>query len=140
MFSAQTGRRSLLVLGFSVLVALGGCTSSTTPSVPLDQEFTLAPSELVVIKETLLGIRFIGVLNDSRCPADAICIVGGDAQVRIQVNPNHGAPVLHDLHTGSNKPVVHDGHTITLVRVEPYPFSGRTIRQEDYRVTLRVTR
>lgn len=29
---------------------------------------------------------------------------------------------------------------MTLVRLEPYPFRSRTIRPEEYRATLRVTR
>jgi hypothetical protein len=38
------------------------------------------------------------------------------------------------------EPVTHDGLTISLVELQPYPFSSRTIEPGDYRATLRVTR
>jgi hypothetical protein len=130
--------RSRCVTFLAALAA--ACTTSTTPTVPLNRDFTLAPGELVVIDETSTGIRFAGVYGDSRCPADALCIQGGDASVRIEVHPNHGKPSTYELHTGSMRPVTHDRHVIALVALVPYPFSSRTIKPEDYRVTLRVTR
>ena len=130
--------RSLRVTFFAVVAA--ACTTSTTPTVPLNGDFTLAPGALVVIDETSLGIRFVGVSGDSRCPADAFCIQGGDARVTIEVHPNRGEPSTHELHTGSMRPVTHDRHVIALVQLEPYPFSSRTIKAEEYRATLRVTR
>lgn len=129
---------------FPGVIVLGvlavSCVTSTTPTVPLDRDFTLAPGHLIVIDETSTGIRFLRVTGDSRCPADALCVLGGDAIVRIEVHPNHGEPATYELHTGSMRPVVHDRHVISLVKLEPYPFSARTIRPEDYRATLRVTR
>jgi hypothetical protein len=125
----------------TLLAALtAACMTSTTPTVPLNRDFTLAPGELIVVDETSLGIRFVGVYGDSRCPADALCIQGGDASVRIEVHPNRGEPSTHELHTGSMRPVTHDRHVIALVELAPYPFSSRTIKPEEYRATLRVTR
>jgi hypothetical protein len=132
------GMRALGAILFAVLTA--SCVTSTTPTIPLDQNFTLAPGELIVIDETSIGIRFIGVTGDSRCPADALCIQGGDAIVRIEVHPNHGDKVTYELHTGSLRPVVHNGQVIRLIQLDPYPFSSRTIDPKDYRATLRVTR
>lgn len=126
------------VIVFGVLAV--SCVTSTTPTVPLDRDFTLAPGQLVVIDETSIGIRFLRVTGDSRCPADALCVLGGDAIVRLEVHPNHGEPATYELHTGSVRPVVHDRHVISLVKLEPYPFSARTIRPEEYQATLRVTR
>ncbi len=131
--------RSLWVI-LSAMLAASSCVTSTTPTVPLNRDFTLAPGQLVVIDETSVGIRFVGVTGDSRCPADALCILGGDAIVRIEVHPNRGEHASYELHTGSMKPVLHDRDTIALVQLDPYPFSARTIKPEDYRATLRVTR
>ena len=125
----------------TLLAALAAaCVTSTTPTVSLNRDFTLAPGNLVVIDETSLGVRFVGVYGDSRCPADAFCIQGGDARVKIEVHPNHGDPSTYELHTGSMRPVTHGRHVIALVQLAPYPFSSRTIAPEDYRATLRVTR
>ena len=102
--------------GLIVLAALtSACVTSTTPTVPLNRDFTLAPGELIVIDETSIGIRFVRVTGDSRCPADAVCVLGGDAIVRIEVHPNHGEPATYELHTGSMRPVTRDRHVIALV-------------------------
>jgi hypothetical protein len=123
------------------MVVLAGCDEGpTAPTVGLNQEFVLAPGEVAKIADTGLHIRFSGVQGDSRCPADAFCILGGDALVRIEVLSFGGGRREHDLHTGDLRPVVHEGVTIALVKLEPYPFSSRTIQPNEYRATLRVTR
>jgi hypothetical protein len=69
-----------------------------------------------------------------------VCIQGGDAVVHIDVLPSGGGTFSYELHTGSQEPVKHSDLTIELEMLEPYPFSGKTIAQSDYRATLRVTR
>jgi hypothetical protein len=128
----------LCVLVFCLAVA--ACDSATSPTVPLNQDFTLAPGETAAVADAGVAIRFDAVENDSRCPADAICIQGGDAIVRIAVIAVHGQSQEYQLHTGNLQPVQYGSLTIALVQVSPYPFSSRPIRPEEYRVTLRVTK
>ncbi len=123
------------------VLALVACDESVTaPTVGLNQEFALAPGEAAKVADTGLNIRFVGVRGDSRCPADAVCIQGGDAIVDIEVLSFGGGRMGYELHTGDLRPVMHDGLTIALVKLEPYPFSSRTIQPGEYRATLRVTR
>jgi|SRR5437867_525842 len=121
-----------------ILIALSACTPSG-PTARLNQDFALAPGETARIAEWNVSIRFVGVQGDSRCPADAVCILGGDAIVRIEVLSSAAAKP-YDLHTGDMRPVKHDDLTIALVELAPYPFSSRTIQPGEYRVKLRVTR
>lgn len=120
-------------------LAFSACTGPTAPTVPLNHDFTLSPGETVLIDETTLRIHFVGVQGDSRCPVDALCILGGDAIVKIEVVSLRGGTQSYDLHTGDSRPVQHDGLTITLVQLMPFPFSSRTVQPGDYRATLRVT-
>lgn len=114
--------------------------SPTGPTVPLDREFVLQPGGAAAIEDSSVRVRFDGVLGDSRCPADVMCVWGGDAVVRIEVFQERGGMQEYDLHTGDMKPVQHGDLTIALVQLQPYPFSTGPIRPEDYRATLRVTR
>ena len=117
---------------------MGGCDESPTgPS--LSEEFTLAPGEAVVIAEAGVRVRFDRVEGDSRCPADAVCVQGGDAVVQIAVI-ERAAEWPYALHTGNMAPVNHAALTIELVELQPYPFSSRTIEPGEYRATLRVTK
>ena len=128
-----------VVLAF-VMFALVACDESpTAPTVGLNREFVLAPGETAKVADTGIRIRFVGVLGDSRCPADAVCILGGDAIVRIEVLSFGGGLHEYDLHTGDLRPVVHEGFTIGLVNLMPYPFSSKTIQPNEFRATLRVT-
>jgi hypothetical protein len=104
----------------------------------VDSEFALAPGQAIAVAGTGLTIRFNGVSGDSRCPADAVCIQGGSAQVRITAqSPTSSRD--YELLTGDMRPVRHEDATITLVQLMPYPFSSRTIRPDEYRATLKVT-
>src|SRR5262245_45580559 len=100
-------RRAALVL---LLLVTAGCiqANSSAPSGPFSTQVVLAPGQSATIVEAPFVLRFIGVIGDSRCPADALCILGGDALVRIDVTPNRGQAVTYDLHTGSMQPVQHD--------------------------------
>jgi hypothetical protein len=124
----------LLATACSESVALG-------PAVPLNVRFTLEQGHAVPVERTELRIQFVGVFGDSRCPADAICIQGGDAVVRIRV-ADTGTLRTYDLHTGdaNRASVSHGALLIELVELLPYPFSSRTIDQDDYVATLLVRR
>jgi hypothetical protein len=124
----------------SCLIA-SACSGPTNATYRLNQRFTLAPGDTARIAETAIRIRFEGVFNDTRCPADAMCIQGGDALVRIHVLSESPEAQTYDLHTGSMQPVTHEGLTIVLVELMPYPFTSRPpIAPGDYRATLLVTR
>mgnify|MGYP003576250058 CR=1 FL=1 len=133
--------KSLIVVFFCLLPVMA-CEESSPlgPTVPLNEQFTLAPGEGASIENTSLRIEFLRVSGDSRCPADAVCIQGGDALVEVRVSD--GGSVEYNLHTGdqSQAAVTHAGYRIALVQLQPYPFSSRTIQPGEYRATLTVSR
>ncbi len=114
--------------------------SASAPTGPVNAQVVLAPGETTNISSAAIGLRFVGVMGDSRCPAGVLCIQGGDAVVRIDVLPATGAPAAYELHTGNLQPVHHDSLTIALVDLSPYPFVSHPIAPGDYRATLKVTR
>lgn len=129
------------VFGLAML-ALTGCKEDdtvTAPTAPVDAQVTLAPGGTARIEGTSLTLRFDRVEGDSRCPADAMCIQGGDAVVHVAVVAGDVARP-YELHTGSMAPVQHDAYTLTMIELAPYPFSARPIEPGDYRLTVRVTR
>jgi hypothetical protein len=120
-------------------LALAACQDTTGPTVSLDQQFTLAPGQVATIANTPLRVGFDGVEGDSRCPADAVCITGGDATVKIHVVDGSGRQIRYELHTGDMKPVMHQAMTIALIALAPYPFSTAPVDPKEYRATLKVT-
>ena len=110
--------RSFGVLLVGLLATSCGATP-TGPSVPLNQLFTLAPSETAVIAGEGVTVQFVQVSGDSRCPGDALCIQGGDAVVMIRASNGRAVAATYDLHTGdSARAVAHHGHLqIALVEL-----------------------
>ena len=115
--------------------------SPVGPTVPLSQRFPLAPGESASVQDTSLRVQFLRVSGDSRCPADALCIQGGDALVHVRITDS-AASSDHELHTGGppRAIVTPTGFRVELTELQPYPFSSRTIQPGDYRATLVVTR
>ncbi|MEO5897136.1 MAG: hypothetical protein ABIS06_15710 [Vicinamibacterales bacterium] len=105
----------------------------------MDARFTLAPGQTETIAGASTRVTFTGVTSDSRCPANAICITGGDALVRIDVW-TAGRSSTHELHTGNMQPVKASDLTIELIEVAPYPFSFTPIDPAAYRVTFQAKR
>jgi hypothetical protein len=115
--------------------------SPVGPTVPLNERFTLSPGQVVVVENADLSVQFVRVTGDSRCPADAVCIQGGDAVVEVRASDGDDSTLL-GLHTGdsSQASATYRGVRVTLVELQPYPFSSRTIAPEEYRATLTATR
>lgn len=124
------------------LVAVAACDEAVSgPTVVVNERFTLAPGEVATVRDVDVRVRFEFVTGDSRCPADALCIQGGDALVHVSVIDD-GTTSSYELHTGdsSRATVTHKQIRIALVELQPYPFSSRTIAPGDYRATLTVSR
>ena len=120
------------------LLALATCDekSPAGPTVSLDQRFTLAPKQTAAVQGSAVRLQFDSVSGDSRCPADAVCIQGGDAIVIVRAS-GAGAAML-ELHTGdaSRATAIYGGVRVQLVELQPYPFSSRAVAPGDYRATL----
>ena len=127
---------SLKTVCFIILAAVSCSSSPAAPSaeVPLGREFSLKPGESATIESTDLRVTFLRVVNDSRCPADAVCIQAGDAVVALRVGK---ADV--ELRSNSAPESAVGAYRLRLERVEPYVYSGKTIEPADYRAVLKVT-
>jgi hypothetical protein len=134
-------------MGWPALVAAASflasaCATSTGAVRPigLNQETELAPGQSV--QSGALRVTFKGVGDDSRCPADVVCVWEGDALVKIEVREQSGDPVARELHTSGSagsRTTAYAGFEVELVRVTPQTHSQQPIPAQDYRVVLRIT-
>jgi hypothetical protein len=121
----------------SVLVS---CASGpTVPSVEPVREFVLAAGDGAMVSGTGLTVRFERVTNDSRCPADVVCIVAGNAVVAVTVAREGRPAEALSLRTEAAQSRAELGDwALSLTKVEPYPSTDRTIAPGDYQATFRV--
>ena len=123
------------------LLTLAGCASSpTASSVPAGSDVLLRPGESVTVEGTAFAVRFDAVANDSRCPADAVCVTLGDAQAVFTVTERGRPSVPLTLHTepGEGQRAAVGALTLTLTHLDPYPYTGRPVSPADYRASLRL--
>lgn len=103
------------------------------------ETFRLRPGETARIAGAGLLVGFRAVTQDSRCPADVVCVWEGDASARIRASADGRSYTPFDLHTTLDpKTAEFAGRTITLVSVEPYPTSDARIDPARYVITLRI--
>ncbi len=75
-------------------------------------------------------------INDSRCPADVICVWEGKVDVKIEVkSPIRGTIELSSYQHSKD---TLENYAFELIDVLPYPVSTVSIKLEDYNVTLKV--
>jgi hypothetical protein len=128
-------RRSIYAVG---LVAALGCSSPAGPQ--LGDQFSLRFGESASIAELGLWVRFINVVDDSRCPSDVVCAWAGDGAVLLEVAPLNGDSKEDVVHTMLEPQTIPLGRAeLRLVRLDPYPATTQPIAPGDYVVTL-VTR
>ena len=131
-----------MFVALSGLLIVAACNEPNPagPTVRLNEQFTLAPGESAAVQDTSLRVQFVRVSGDSRCPADAVCIQGGDAIVHVRAVDTTSA--AYELHTGdqARAAATHGGFRIELAQLQPYPFSSRTIAASEYRATLSISR
>src|SRR5687768_15594553 len=88
--------RSVCKLVLSILVVTGiftvACSSPVEPADPLT--ITLAPGGVAAYGR--LVVTFVGVANDSRCPATALCVHQGDADVLVDARA--GNTTVRNVH------------------------------------------
>jgi len=129
------------ILTVSLLLA-SGCDQSTPPPrvAHLNEPFSLAAGETVVLEDVLVSVTFDHVISDDRCPVEFICNAAGSATIEISVALSGHATELFTLATNSGQAsVAYNGYEIALQRILPDAHANRTIAPGDYRAVLLVT-
>jgi hypothetical protein len=121
-------------------LALVGCDAegARVQAVEVGPEFTLAPGESVSVKAADMKVRFVAVIEDSRCPKNLTCIWAGQVKVQLEVQVASQAASPMEIVEGTTAPA--GEYRVTLVRVGPEPLNGAEIAPQDYRATLKVER
>lgn len=138
----KIGRLLVIVLGMALLVSslsFGGCSVAPDEiTVDRGEEFKLAIGQTAIVAGEPLKIKFIEVLTDSRCPANAICIWQGEVSCLIEITEGQSVFQKVLLQPGQAA-----GYTVSdfrdyriIFRVEPYPLDDKPIDSIEYRLKL----
>jgi hypothetical protein len=125
-----------------VLIALAGCSNNQVAvTVGLGEVFTIGVGQSARITGEDMTMIFNGVIGDSRCPQNVICVWEGVASSNITI-----AHQSRDYTIVLNQPGLTEqaednfiDYKITY-SLNPYPGEGEEISPKDYRITMTLTK
>jgi hypothetical protein len=101
-------------------------------------EGTLGPGQHLVLKDGTI-LRFVGLVSDSRCPADAICIHAGEAVVAFELTPAGGSAIVFEVaFQGDTAVTLVGGYSVSVSAVWPYPLASAPADAADYTVEVNI--
>lgn len=104
------------------------------------QVYVLAPGDRLPLPDSNIVVTFHQVTQDSRCPADAICVWQGDAALLMSAAIGRGPAVPFTLHTDlAPRDTTVAWFRIALSSLDPYPLSTDSIPATAYRATFLVS-
>ena len=107
-----------------------------------DQPFTLGIGRTAYLAAEDLTITLVEVRDDSRCPANTVCVWAGQVTVELALARRSGPArrlVLTGFPTPEHPLTQASGPlTIRVLAVNPYPSVGAPFPPDDYQVTLIV--
>ena len=129
----------LLLLGaLALLLSVAGCSllddnDAATPEEPT--VVVVEEGQRVVLPAFDATLRFVEKTEDSRCPANVVCIWEGQVTILLDVARSRQAPASFEMvgfvgpdgnDPASGPGVMHEalGLRFTLERVDPYPLDG----------------
>ena len=128
--------RIAAMLACLVLMACGTATPQAAPAVAAGSQVTLGVGEAVSLEGTSVSLRFLGVVEDSRCPIDTTCVWAGEVKVKLEILESSKAARQVELKIGESADA--GGRSITLEQGEPQPRSNVRIAANGYRATLKI--
>lgn len=106
----------------------------------LGEPFQLRINQTAVIMPDNMSIRFLDVLEDSRCPTNFNCYLPGHVMISLNVTELFpGSPSILNLTLGpssSNSSANVHSHIVELLEVEPYPINNFGFPKGYYRADL----
>jgi hypothetical protein len=103
--------------------------------------FPLKAMQYATLPGTNFTVHFLGAVEDSRCPIDALCIHPGSVTVGLElltgeVNGSEFSLTLGLDATTAVREIA--GYRLTLLSVTPAPRSDVTVNPNDYEIALRL--
>ena len=87
-----------------------------------------------------LTIKFVSLIEDSRCPEGTNCVWAGNAQIKIEVSKS-GKKEIFEVNTNLGpKGATYNGYAIELISLTPVPKENIRINRNGYMATFVISR
>lgn len=100
-------------------------------SVRINQQKTFSRSKL--------KIKFLSLVEDSRCPEGVDCIWAGNARIKVRVTSKRGVTEIFEMNTNTGqRGDTLDGYAINLDSLTPTPKANVRLNKNAYTATFTV--
>jgi hypothetical protein len=122
-----------------ILAIIAIFSVTTALSAQKAEKLSVRGGQQKTLPASRIAVKFVSVVEDSRCPQGVNCIWAGVATIRIQVRKSGKPAKEFELNTNQlDKSVTFEGHEIKLVGLTPYPQSDSPIRPDAYSAALTI--
>ena len=88
-----------------------------------------------------ITVKFVSVIEDSRCPPDVQCIQAGNARIKVTVSKAGSDPKTFEMNTNlGEKGNVFNGYAVYLTDLSPVPETTARFSQNTYKATFSISR
>lgn len=103
------------------------------------QQFEVQVAKQKSVLKKKLKVKFVELIEDSRCPIGTNCIWAGMAKIKINVRTSKGISKDFELTTmGESESVKFEGYEIKLLDVNPKPAENVKIDRTKYKAKILV--
>lgn len=110
------------------------------PRYDIGTPFSLKVGQSAEVDGGRLLVHLSAVVNDSRCPADVVCVRAGDVTAVLEMTSQDAGTTRAEVKFELDRPTaVHGAYRVVVADVQPYPRSaGTPIAAADYVVSVVV--
>lgn len=90
--------------------------------------------------QSQLTVKFVSLIEDSRCPIDVQCVQAGNARIKVEISNGRGKETFEINTTMGPKGASFGGYAINLIELTPIPKSNIKINQNSYKATFTISR
>lgn len=126
----------IIILTFILSLGLGGSLLAQG-----SQQVVLRDGQEKNIIGSKYSVKFVSVLEDSRCPAKAVCVWAGNAKIKIQISKNGGSSEEFELNTNLKPQTIeYKGYQIKIVSLSPRPGENVKAMAAKHSAIFEITR
>lgn len=128
-------------LFFSLILTLGFGAFASDAAAQNGKPIKIFVGKQAKDKRNKLTIKFVSLIEDSRCPTDVQCIQAGNARIKVEVSDGKGKSETFEMNTMRGaRGAAFDSYAINLESLTPAPKSNIRINRNGYAATFTVNR
>lgn len=135
-------RMKLLVMTFLLCTTLFAISACSSDEVSIGEDFSLHIGQSASIRGEELRIKFLEVVEDSRCPTGVTCIWEGRVSCLVEITYRESLHSVVLTEPGlTNFPSEQPFQEYKLAyHIEPYPEAGTEIAEDEYHLHLKISK